>query len=350
MLAQADVGNENPQITHGHAHGVQLGKLRQNGGSAGDQDLDQDNGTGEHHDQLDAVDVGTVPVLFQHGTGDVVLGIVIAQQHAQGSVDGNDQGGELADGVTDGIDDDKQVAHTKVFANLLEGPVSAVGYIGIEGFRGSVDDGGIEHHAHGDGAENGTDHHHDRQGDHTLGEIPGGFVHLIDIGRDLLAAAYGEHQNGKGSEVIDVKFRNQVPGAEIHGNIAAVGIDDGCYEHHNDEQDGHDEHSGACKGGNALQNTHAPAGNVAENQENRQGCKLNPQRGQGVIHFRVAENSPAQGFQAAGAFRGNIGNVNGPVGPASIVSGLAAEGALNPGGHAAAGILKAEPSSPTISA
>ena len=56
---------------------------------------------------------------------------------------------------------------------------------------------------------------------------------------------------------------------------------------------------------------------------------------QSIISFRIAEDRPAQGFQKAAAFAGNIGDVAGPVGPACIIGQLYIGGLVQPWANAA---------------
>ena len=49
---------------------------------------------------------------------------------------------------------------------------------------------------------------------------------------------------------------------------------------------------------------------------------MDVQGGDRIVTFRIAEDRPAQGFQKAAAFAGNIGDVAGPVGPACIIGQL----------------------------
>lgn len=67
------------------------------------------------------------PNLWGRASLCVCAGVLVAQQHAQRRVDGDDEREELADGVAGGVDDHEQVAHAVVVAQLLEGPVGAVG-------------------------------------------------------------------------------------------------------------------------------------------------------------------------------------------------------------------------------
>ena len=83
-----------------------------------------------------------------------------------------------------------------VFTQFLEGPVSAVGYIGVKAFRAFVDHSRIEHHTHSDGSKDCADHNHNGKSDHTLGETAGRILYLIYIRGDLLTATYGKYQDG----------------------------------------------------------------------------------------------------------------------------------------------------------
>ena len=47
-----------------------------------------------------------------------------------------------------------------VLTELLEGPVSAVGNVGLEAVVALVDDSRIKHHAHRDTSEDRADHNH----------------------------------------------------------------------------------------------------------------------------------------------------------------------------------------------
>ena len=47
-----------------------------------------------------------------------------------------------------------------VLTELLEGPVSAVGNVGLEAVVALVDDSRIKHHAHCDTSEDRADHNH----------------------------------------------------------------------------------------------------------------------------------------------------------------------------------------------
>ena len=47
-----------------------------------------------------------------------------------------------------------------VLTELLEGPVSAVGNVGLEAVCALVDDSRIKHHAHRDTSEDRADHNH----------------------------------------------------------------------------------------------------------------------------------------------------------------------------------------------
>ena len=119
-----------------------------------------------------------------------------------------------------------------------------------------------------------------------------------------------------------------------------VGVDHRSGEHHDDVEQGHDEHRAAGDGGQALERVQTAAGYESEDQQNRKGHKLNVNRREGIVFLRVLEDRPAQGLQTAGALACDIGDVAGPVGPACEVGHLGAHGVMHPGGDAAAFILK----------
>ena len=340
MIPQGHIGHKHPQIPHGHAHGIQLGQLPQHGGGTGHEGLDQDDGAREHSHQLDAVAVDAAVVDLLQALGDELLGVLVVQQHPQGGIDAEHQHRELADDIAQGVDDHKQVAQVVILAQLLEGPVGAVGGVGVEAGGALVDDGRVKHLAHGNGAQDGAGHHHARQGDHALGEALAGVLHLIDVGRDLLAAAYRKDQNGQRGEVGHIEIGDQLPEGEGSGDVFRVGIDGRSREHHHDVQQGHDEGAGAGGSQQLLQGIQAPAGNVAAHQQDAEGCQLHIQGGDGVVGFRVAENGPAQGLQEAAALAGDVGNVAGPIGPARVIGQLGVGGLVDPGADAAALVLK----------
>ena len=227
-----------------------------------------------------------------------------------------------------------------VLAQLLEGPVGAVGHVGVKGLGALVDQLGIKHHAHGDSAQNGANHHHDGQGDHALGEALAGVLHLVDVGGDLLTTAHRKDQDGQRGEIAHVEVGQQCFQAEVHGDELGTGVDDRSGKHHNDVQDGHNKHAAAGDGGQALQGVQAGACHKGEEQQHSQRGDLHINGGEAVVLLRVAEHSPAQGLQTAGALAGDVGDVAGPVGPAGVVGHLGAHGVEHPGADAAAGVLK----------
>ena len=139
-----------------------------------------------------------------------------------------------------------------ILSQLLEGPVGAVGNVGTETFGAFIDNRWIKHHAHGDGTKDGADHNHNGKGDHALWETLGRILYLIYIRRNFLASAYGKYQDRKGGKVSHVELGNQLVPCKVHRNITAVWIDDGGCEHHQDIQDGHDEHTGSRDGRKLL--------------------------------------------------------------------------------------------------
>ena len=155
-VAQGDVGGKHPQVAHGHTHRVQLGQLAQNGSSTGHEGLCQNDGAGQHRHHLDAVAVHAVGVDLVQSLRDELLGVLVIQQHTQRCVDAQNQHGELADDVAQGVDDHEQIAHMVVLTQPLESPVGTVGNIGVEALCAGVDDGGVEHAAHGQRAQNGA--------------------------------------------------------------------------------------------------------------------------------------------------------------------------------------------------
>ena len=102
------------------------------------------------------------------------------------------------------------------------------------------------------------------------------------------------------------------------------------HTHHQDVQQGHDEGAGACGSQQLFQGVQTQACNVAAQQQDAEGRQLDVQGGDRIVTFRIAEDRPAQGFQKAAAFAGNIGDVAGPVGPACIIGQLYIGGLVQP--------------------
>ena len=339
-IAQGDVGSEHPQVTHGHAHGVQLGELTQHGGSTGHEGLCQNDGAGQHRHHLDTVAVDAVGVDLVEPLRDELLGVLVVQQHTQGSVDAEDQHGKLADDVAQSVDDHEQVAHVVILTQLLECPVGAVCRIGVEAFGAGVDDGGVKHPAHGKSAQDRTGDHHACQSDHAPGEALAGVFHLVDVGGDLFTAAHGKHQDGQRSKVGNVEGGDQAAEAQVGVDILCGGVDRRCGEHHDDVQQRHDKGAGAGGSQQLLQGVQTQAGNVAAQQQDAEGGKLDITGGNGVVGLRIPEDRPAQCLQEAAALAGNVGDVACPVGPACVVGKLGVGGLVQPGADAAALVFK----------
>ena len=267
---------------------------------------------------------------------DELLGVLVVQQHTQRGVDAEDQHGELADDIAQSVDDHEQVADVVILAQLLEGPVGTVGGIGVKARGAFIDDGGVEHAAHGQRAQNGADHHHAGQCDHALGEALAGVLDLVDVGRNFLAAAHSEHQNGQRGEVGDVEVRDEAAEAQVRVHILGGGVDGRGGKHHHDVQQRHDKGAGAGGGEQLFQRVQAKAGDVAAQQQDAEGGQLDVQGGEGVVGLRVAEDGPAQRLEEAAALAGDVGDVAGPVGPAGVVSKLCVGGLVQPGADAAA--------------
>ena len=227
-----------------------------------------------------------------------------------------------------------------VLTQLLESPVGTVGDISVEALCAGVDDGGVEHTAHGQRAQNGAGDHHDGQRNHAAGEALAGVLDLIDVGRDLFAAAHGEHQNGQRREVGDVKVGDQAAEAQVGVDVLCRGVNGRGSEHHQDVQQGHDEGAGACGGQQLFQGVQTQACNVAAQQQDAEGSQLDVAGGEGIVGLRVAENRPAQRLQKAAALAGDVGDVARPVGPAGVVSQLGVGGLVQPGADTAALVFK----------
>ena len=271
---------------------------------------------------------------------DELLGVLVIQQHTQRCVDAQDQHGELADDVAQGVDDHEQIAHMVVLTQLLESPVGTVGDIGVEALCAGVDDGGVEHTAHGQRAQNSAGDHHDGQRDHAAGEALAGVLDLIDVGRDLLAATHSEHQNGQGREVGDVEVGDETAKAQVGVDVLCRGVDGRGSKHHHDVQQGHDKGAGACGSQQLFQGVQTQTCNVAAQQQDAEGGQLDVAGGEGIVGLRVAENGPAQRFQKAAALAGDVGDVAGPVGPTGVVGQLGVGGLVQPGADAAALVFK----------
>ena len=209
-----------------------------------------------------------------------------------------------------------------VLAQSLECPVGTVGVVGVEALLGLVDDGRIEHHAHRDGTENRTDHNHDRQADHRTREALARVLYLINIRRDLLTATDSENQDGQGREVLPVEGRKQVLRTEIQCHEGRSRIDGTRTEHHDDVEDGHDEHTGTCQCRHLLQRVQTTACDIAEQNQDTEGDQLYCQCREGIVCFRVTEHSPAQCLQTTGGLTCDVGDMACPVGPACIVRKL----------------------------
>ena len=203
-----------------------------------------------------------------------------------------------------------------------------------------IDDGGVEHAAHGQRAQNGADHHHAGQCDHALGEALAGVLDLVDVGGNFLAAAHSEHQNGQRGEVGDVEVRDEAAEAQVRVHIFGGGVDSRGGKHHHDVQQRHDKGAGAGGGEQLFQRVQAEAGDVAAQQQDAEGGQLDVQGGEGVVGLRVAEDGPAQRLEEAAALAGDVGDVAGPVGPAGVVSKLCVGGLVQPGADAAALVLE----------
>ena len=131
-----------------------------------------------------------VLILLEHGCRDVIV-IRIVKQHTKRRVDGDDHNCKLSDQVTDRIDHHKKVAQSVILSQCLECTVCTVCH---KVFRNVV---GVKHHTHGNGSQHSTDSNHDSQGDHTLREILGRILSLINIRRNLLTSAHRKHQDGQ---------------------------------------------------------------------------------------------------------------------------------------------------------
>jgi len=68
--------------------------------------------------------------------------------------------GELTDGVACCVDNEQEIADMVVLTKLLEGPVSAVGNVGLKAVLALVDDSRIKHHTHCNTSEDRADHNH----------------------------------------------------------------------------------------------------------------------------------------------------------------------------------------------
>ena len=227
-----------------------------------------------------------------------------------------------------------------VLTQLLESPVGAVGDIGVEALCAGVDDGGVEHTAHGQRAQNGAGDHHDGQRDHAAGEALAGVLDLIDVGRDLLAATHSEHQNGQRSKVGDVEVGDEAAEAQVGVDVLCRGVDGRGSKHHHDVQQGHDEGAGACGSQQLFQGIQTQTCNVAAQQQDAEGSQLDVAGGEGIVGLRVAENGPAQRFQKAAALAGNVGDMAGPVGPTGVVGQFGVGGLVQPGADTAALVFK----------
>ena len=173
------------------------------------------------------------------------LRIYVAQQNLDGRIDGDGQGGGLAQHVADSIDNQEGSAHTIVFTQLQEAVVSTVHHQVL----GKVV--GVEHQAPGKGSQECSDSYHGSHENHGLGEFRRRFFQVVYIRRQLFAAAYGKDQNGQGGHVVKVEGGHQgIP-------IQAVGKGLGggqmrCGQGKDDIQQGHDEHGGTGQSADAL--------------------------------------------------------------------------------------------------